>query len=252
MFFAKNLIDIDHCFFSKLGGTSNSYYSTLNCGKGSKDNETKITKNYKIISKYFDLKVKNIQTLNQSHSNKVFTITNNKISNSSLYYDGIVTKKKNIILGILTADCAPILFYDPLNKIIGACHAGWKGSLNGILENTINAMKNLGARSNSIKCAIGPCISQDSYQVSLDFYLQFILENPSNRQFFESEIKKDKFRFSLKKYIKYKLTNYGIQDISSIPIDTFKQDHICFSYRKSIKKKENDYGRMISTIVIKD
>ena len=95
-------------------------------------------------------------------------------------------------------------------------------------------------------------ISQDSYQVSLDFYLQFILENPSNRQFFESEIKKDKFRFSLKKYIKYKLNNFGIQDISSIPIDTFKQDHICFSYRKSIKKKENDYGRMISTIVIKD
>ena len=182
----------------------------------------------------------------------MLTIRNKRVSNSSLYYDGIVTKKKNIILGILTADCAPILFYDPLNKIIGACHAGWKGSLNGILENTINAMKNLGARSNSIKCAIGPCISQDSYQVSLDFYLQFILENPSNRQFFESEIKKDKFRFSLKKYIKYKLNNFGIQDISSIPIDTFKQDHICFSYRKSIKKKENDYGRMISTIVIKD
>ena len=251
MFFSDNHYNIDHCFFSKLGGTSYGKYSSLNCGKGSYDNKTKIKNNFNIVANYFDLPIKNIITLQQTHSNKVLTISHEKHKELPLYFDGIVTNRKNLILGILTADCAPVLFFDPINNIIGASHVGWRGALNGILENTLYAMKNLGSRSKDIRCAVGPCIGHDSYEVGLDFYNNFLKENNLNKKFFESK-NKAKYRFSLRKYITNKLTNLNVKDIDSIRIDTFKYDDMCFSYRKSLQKKENDYGRMISTIVIKD
>ena len=250
MFFANNLKAIDHCFFSRLGGNSKGLYKSLNCGKGSFDSQKNINKNLENISEYYELPNHNIITLHQTHSNQS-KILKNKPDKEKYMYDGVVTNKKNLILSILTADCAPILFYDPKKKIIGACHAGWKGALSGIIENTLKNMTHLGSKSEDIKCAIGPCIGEKSYYVRKDFYKTFILNNKKNGQFF-FKVSSDRYLFSLKDFIINKLKLLKISDICAINIDTFAEETLCFSNRRSILKKENDYGRMISTIVIKD
>ena len=250
MFFSKNLQDIDHCFFSKLGGNSKGIYKGLNCGNGSKDNSYFIRKNHDLVSKYYCLSKKKLVTLHQTHSSRVLTL--NSVNKKKRYeYDGVVTNKKNIILGILTADCAPILFYDPIEKVIGACHAGWKGSFDNIIENTISSMISLGSKAKYLKCAIGPCIGQDSYIVGFEFYARFLEKNLLNKKYFIQE-KSTKYKFNLHGFIANKVQNLGICDISSINLDTYANEELCFSYRRSIHKKENDYGRMISTIVIKE
>ena len=253
MFFSKNLEEIDHCFFSKLGGVSTNQYFSLNCGKGSNDSNANVKRNLKFVADYYDLKINNIITLHQNHSNKAVIISDQNIKKYNLCFDGLVTNKKNIILGILTADCAPILFYDSNNMIVGACHAGWRGALTGIIENTLIKMKSIGSKIDNIRCAIGPCIGQESYEVGKDFYNEFVSVESTAHQFFEKKPNEiSKYTFSLEGYIIDKLSRLGINSINSIRIDTFKEDHICFSYRKSLIKKENDYGRMISTIVIKE
>ena len=253
MFFSKNLEEIDHCFFSKLGGVSTDKYFSLNCGKGSNDSNASVKRNLKFVADYYDLKINNIITLHQNHSNKAVIISDQNMKKYNLCFDGLVTNKKNIILGILTADCAPILFYDSYNMVVGACHAGWRGALTGIIENTLIKMKSIGSKIDNIRCAIGPCIGQESYEVGKDFYNEFVSVESAAHQFFEKKPNAiSKYTFSLERYIIDKLSRLGINSINSIRIDTFKEDHICFSYRKSLIKKENDYGRMISTIVIKE
>ena len=250
MFFANNLRSIDHCFFSRLGGNSKGLYKSLNCGKGSYDSYENINKNLKNIARYYDLSKENIITLHQTHSNRSIILKDNPIKKKHLY-DGIVTNKKNLILSILTADCAPILFYDSKNIVVGACHAGWKGALSGIIENTLKNMIFLGSKTDNIQCAIGPCIGQKSYYVRKDFYKMFTLKNKKNAQFFV-QVSSDHYLFSLKDFIINKLKLLKITDICAINIDTFAEETLCYSNRRSVLKKENDYGRMISTIVIKE
>ena len=250
MFFANNLKKIDHCFFSRLGGNSKGLYKSLNCGKGSYDSLKNINKNLENIARYYELPNYNIIALHQTHSNQSI-ILKNKPDKEKYICDGIVTNKKNLILSILTADCAPILFYDPKKIIIGACHAGWKGALSGIIESTMENMTSLGSKTEDIKCAIGPCIGKKSYYVRKDFYKMFTSVNKKNAQFF-IQSSSDYYLFSLKDFIINKLELLKISDICAINIDTFAEETLCFSNRRSILKKENDYGRMISTIVIKD
>ena len=250
MFFANNLRAIDHCFFSRLGGNSKGIYKSLNCGEGSYDSSKNINKNIENIARYYELPKDNIITLHQTHSNKSTILKDSPIKEKNLY-DGIVTNKKNLILSILTADCAPVLFYDSKKIVIGACHAGWKGAHSGIIENTLKNMTSLGSKIDDIKCAIGPCIGKKSYYVRKDFYKIFTLKNKKNAQFF-SKVSSDYYLFSLKDFIINKLKLLKICDICSINIDTFSEETLCFSNRRSVLKKENDYGRMISTIVIKD
>ena len=250
MFFANNLRSIDHCFFSRLGGNSKGLYKSLNCGKGSYDSYENINKNLKNIARYYDLSKENIITLHQTHSNRSIILKDNPTKKKHLY-DGIVTNKQNLILSILTADCAPILFYDSKNIVVGACHAGWKGALSGIIENTLKNMIFLGSKTDNIQCAIGPCIGQKSYYVRKDFYKMFTLKNKKNAQFFV-QVSSDHYLFSLKDFIINKLKLLKITDICAINIDTFAEETLCYSNRRSVLKKENDYGRMISTIVIKD
>jgi len=250
MFFAENLINIDHCFFSKLGGNSSKIYESLNCGRGSNDLIKNINSNLKTVADYYGLSPTQITTLYQTHSNKSLLL-NKKILNNNYQYDGIVTNQKNIILSILTADCAPILFYDYKKIIIGACHVGWRGALSGIIKNTLKNMIILGSKSKNIRCAIGPCIGQNSYSVKKEFYHSFVFKNKKNYKFFK-KLGSNNYLFSLESFILNQLKLLGIENIHSINIDTFAEEDLCYSYRRSILKKENDYGRMISTIVIKD
>ncbi len=193
----------------------------------------------------------NILMTNQVHGTEVVTIdTQEKIYTKQNLpkADALVTNLPNIALGLFTADCSPILFFDEENKIIGAAHAGWRGAKSGIIANTVLAMKKLGAKN--IQAKIGPMIQQESYEVSLEFLDDFLIETPENKKFFLDCKNPQKYLFDLSKYIESKLQIAGISKIDNCHIDTYKNAKEFFSFRRSTHLKEVDCGRNISVIAI--
>ena len=246
MFFSKRLKkfkNINHCFFSKKGGFSEGIYRSLNCGKGSRDSKSNIHKNLNLISK--KIKIKKLILMHQTHSNKVIIIKNNNKNYKKFNSDSIITKLTNIALCVVTADCVPIILYDVKNKIIGCIHAGWKGASSGIIENTISKFKKLSSK-NKIYACIGPCIGKKSYEVDLNFYKKFIKIAKKNTIYFANKNKSKKL-FDLRKYTSDKLTKLDVK-VEHIKRDTFKDKNNFFSYRRSQKLRENDYGRCISVV----
>ena len=238
--------NIKHGFFNSKGGVSSGIYKSLNCGIGSNDKIENVTKNLKIVSKKIGVK-KKIILLNQIHSNKIYFMK--KMSKKRLIGDGLITNTKNLAIGILTADCVPILLFDPKKNIIGALHAGWKGAYKMIGKKMINYFKKKGSKLTDIIAVIGPCISQENYEIKNDFKLNFLKQNSENMKHFK--IVKNKVYFDLRGYIFKQLKNTGIQNIEIIKKDTFNPKNNFFSARRSLKKKNNDYGRNISIIMIK-
>ena len=242
----KEFKNIKHGFFNSIGGVSSGIYKSLNCGLGSKDTKKNVIKNLKIVSKKIAIK-KKIILLNQLHSNKIYFI--NKKPKNKLLGDGLITNTRGLAIGILTADCAPILLFDPKKNIIGALHAGWKGAYKMIGKKMINYFKKKGSKLNDIFAVIGPCISQENYEVKNDFKINFLNQSPKNMKHFK--IIKNKIYFDLKGYIFRQLKNAGISNVEIIKKDTFNPRNNFFSARRSLKKKNNDYGRNISIIMIK-
>ena len=242
----KKFNNIKHGFFDSKGGVSSGIYKSLNCGIGSQDKKKNVTKNLKIVSKKIGTK-KKIILLNQIHSNKIFFI--NKISKNKLFGDGLITNARHLAIAILTADCAPILFFEPKKNIIGVAHAGWKGAHKKIGKKMINYFKKRGCKLNDIFAVIGPCISQNNYEVKNDFRAKFLKQSLKNKKHFK--IIKNKIYFDLKGHIFRQLKDAGINNIEIIKKDTFNPKNNFFSARRSLKKKINDYGRNISIIMIK-
>ena len=239
--------NIAHYFFGMRGGVSSGKFSSLNCGIGSLDKKKNVIKNLNIVKKRIGCKKNNLLLLNQVHSNKIFKINN--VVKKKLIGDGFFTSKKNIALGILTADCAPVFIYDKKLKIIGAAHAGWKGAYKGIIKNLINSFKKEGSNINNIIAVIGPCISKKNYEVKNDFVKKFLKKNKKNKIFFDFNSKN--IHFDLSHYIKHQLLSMGIRRIEVIKKDTYAKKNNFFSSRRSSKKNFNDYGRNISLIMIK-
>ena len=237
--------NIKYGFFDNTGGVSSGIYKSLNCGIGSDDKKKNVSKNLKIVSKKIGTK-KKIILLNQMHGDKIFFI--NKISKKKLFGDGLITNTKHLAIGILTADCAPVLLFDPKKNIIGALHAGWKGAYKKIGKKIIYYFKKKGSKLNDIFAVIGPCISQKNYEVKNDFKIKFLKQSAENMKYFK--IIKNKIYFDLKGYIFEQLKNAGINNIEIIKKDTFNPKNNFFSARRSLKKN-NDYGRNISIIMIK-
>ena len=239
--------NIEHGFFDRKGGISRGIYKSLNCGPGSFDKKINIKKNLNIVLNKIKYKKKNLILLNQMHSNKFYYLKKNP--KKRLKGDGILTNYRQIALGILTADCAPILFYDPKKKIIGAAHAGWRGAYKRITKKIINFYLKNGSSLKDIYIVIGPCISQKNYEVKNDFKKKFVKQNSNNKKYFKS--KANKIFFSLKDYLAGQLKEFGIKNIEIIKKDTFNVKNNFFSARRSLKNKNNDYGRNISIIMIK-
>jgi len=249
MYFSKKLSEfknIKHCFFSKNGGVSKNIYSSLNCGLGSNDNKKNVLNNISIVSKQIGVEDNNLFLMNQTHSNKVVTINENNKNNQRINADALITKIKNIGISVLTADCVPILIYEEINQIIACVHAGWKGAVNGVLENTLNQITGMN-KNNKIYVAIGPCIGLKNYDVGREFYDEFIQNDKENEIFFLSN-KNNKFLFDLRKYINFKLTKFDIKYIENIDLDTYAEKEKFFSFRRSKQLAEKDYGRCISVI----
>ena len=250
MFFSNQLTNISnlkHCFFSRKNGVSKGIYSSLNCGLGSKDDKKKVIQNINIVCKKLNYKKEKIITLNQVHSNKVVYLNNPKEVKDKIIGDAIVTHLSNVGIAILTADCVPILVCDPKKKIIGCIHAGWKGALNGIIENTIDKFVKFNCNLKDLVSAVGPCIGHKHYEVDHDFYKKFFTNSKNNDKFFTIS-KNRKYLFNIRSYINSKLIKLGISNIEHIKMDTFSDKENFFSYRRSIKDNEEDYGRCISVI----
>ena len=248
MFYSKNLKKIKkikHCFFSRKGGFSRGIYKSLNCGKGSKDKKTNIEKNLNFVSKRVNVKLVNLKLMHQTHSNKVIFVSKNNKGSKSFYSDALITNIKGYALGVVTADCVPIILYDRKNQFIGCIHAGWKGAFSGIIENTIKKFKSLNSK-NDILASVGPCIGPKSYEVDINFYKKFLLQSKKNKAYF---IKKNNVKklFNLRKYVNDKLVRLNVK-VDHVNHDTFKEKSSFFSYRRSQKLLEKDYGRCISVI----
>ena len=241
--------NVFHGFFTRLGGVSSYPYAGLNCGIGSKDSKELVHENRGLVA--VQAASEALLSLYQMHGTKVIKINEPWKEHERPQADGFVTDKSGIALGILTADCAPVLFYGKKSDnipVIGAAHAGWGGALNGVLENTVGAMKELGALD--IKACIGPCISQLSYEVDVWFMDKFIDESEESSQFFKNASKQGHVMFDLSGYCAWRLSRTGIENISSLDIDTYENEEEFFSYRRSTHKNEKDYGRQISVICI--
>ena len=240
--------DLKHCFFNSVGGHSKNIYKSLNCGPGSKDNKKNIKKNLQIVRKKISKKAQNIFLVHQIHSNKFIFIDKAYDNKEKPKVDAIITNKKNFPIGVLTADCAPILIYEDKMKMIAAIHAGWKGAFKGIIAKVIKFMIKKGCKLENITAAIGPSISQKNYEVKQDFKRKFIKKDKKNLMFFK--INKKKLYFDLTSYIYTSLKKNGVKYIDVLKVDTFDIKHKFFSARRALKLKHNDYGRNISIIMI--
>jgi len=220
----------------------------LNCGLGSSDKKKNILKNLEIVCSKIKAKTKKIVLLNQIHSNKFHYISMRSKQNNRLEGDALVTDKRGVPIAVLTADCAPILIYDEQRQMVAAIHAGWKGAYKDIIKKVVKFMIKKGCSQQNITAAIGPCISNNNYQVREDFIRKFIKKDKKNIIFFKKI--KNKSYFSLNKYIHFQLKSLNINKIDIINKDTFNDKNNFFSARRSIGRNESDYGRNISIIMI--
>jgi YfiH family protein len=238
---------IAHGFFSSQGGVSEGIYASLNCGPGSKDDPALVAENRALVTAALVPQGRLI-TLAQIHSPTIHVVGPDWSSPAE--GDGMVTATPGLILGIQTADCAPVLLADAKARVIGAAHAGWKGALGGVLEGVVAAMEGLGARRGDIAAAIGPCISQDNYEVGWEMRDKFLAMGLRNRTFFVPSGKEGHYRFDLEGYAASRLGQAGIGNIARLGLCTYPPQNGFFSFRRTTHRGEADYGREISAIVL--
>lgn len=241
---------IRHGFFTRKGGVSEGLYRGLNVGLGSDDAREKVEENRRRVSGWFGLAPDRLATVNQVHSPDVVVVDATYDGNRPKA-DALVTASPGVILGVLTADCGPVLFADAEAGVIGAAHAGWKGALGGVLENTILAMQSLGARREAITACLGPSISGANYEVGPEFVDRFLAQNADFAVFFRPSSKPGHAMFDLQGLTVKRLTDAGIR-AESLNICTYADPDSFYSYRRTTHAGEPDYGRQISAIAIRE
>lgn len=250
-----------HGFFTRKGGVSGGIYASLNGGPGSKDDPQAVAENRRRI--VAELGAAQLLSLHQIHSAEAITVR--EAFTQKPQADAMVTDRPGLALGILSADCGPVLLADAQAGVIGAAHAGWKGATGGVLEETLTAMEALGAQRERIAAALGPTIAQASYEVSHDFFALLCKEDSENERFFASlpspllnappergrqRERSLSFHFDLPAYILHRLRRAGLQRLEDLAMDTYANEAEWFSYRRATHRGEPDYGRQISAIML--
>ena len=247
---ALNRLDgVRHGFFSREGGVSEGLYASLNCGLGSKDDPARVTENRARVAATLDVAADALVTCYQVHSPDVVTVEKPWAPGEGPHVDAMVSNTPGVALGILTADCAPVLLTDPTARVIGAAHAGWRGALTGVLAATVDAMTKLGAEPGRMAAGIGPCIAQRSYEVGPEFPAPFLAADPANERFFVPAAAAGKFLFDLRGFAHSELTKAGVRRVYELPHDTCREERF-FSYRRACLRGEPDYGRALSAIAL--
>lgn len=245
--------NIRHGFFGRQGGVSIGIYDSLNCKRNGQDNPDAIRENRARVAARFGIAPENVCTAYQIHSPDCAFIDVPFRDDHQPRVDALVTARPGILLGVLTADCAPVLFHAHKadgSPIIGAAHAGWKGALAGILESTIKTLCDHGAQLLSIRAAVGPCIAKKSYEVSVGFEEPFLTRDPNDALFFHATNRADKLHFDLPGYVARRLAGAGVRDVALSDIDTLANDHAYFSYRRNCRHGLTGHGCQISVISI--
>jgi purine-nucleoside/S-methyl-5'-thioadenosine phosphorylase / adenosine deaminase len=239
-----------HGFFTREGGFSQGLFASLNCGMGSGDDKDVVRKNREIAAARLNVPEPCLVTVYQVHSPEVVTVTEPFELASRPKADGMVTNVPGLALGVLTADCGPILFADTQSGVIGAAHAGWKGALGGVTSSTLNAMEKLGARRENIVAVVGPMIQTQSYEVGPEFPQRFIADDDDNKRFFAPSPRPGHSMFDLAGYIAARLEREGAGQVVSLGHCTFSEEPRFFSYRRATHRAERAYGRQISAIAL--
>jgi YfiH family protein len=248
----RGISGIRHAFFSRRGGVSGGLFASLNCGFGSADKTEDVAANRARAAAALGVESGALITAYQVHSPEVVTVTEPWRPGAAPKVDAMVTRVPNLALGILTADCAPVLFCDSEAGVIGAAHAGWRGAVTGVLEATVAAMAELGAEPERIAAAVGPCIAQASYEVGPEFPKPFLDQDPANARFFVPATREGHFMFDLAGYCRARLRALGLAMVSWVGRDCCAEEQAFFSYRRTCLRGEKQYGRNLSAIVIED
>ena len=243
---ASSLAAVPHGFLGRRGGVSTGDMAGLNVAYGSGDDRDAIAENRaRAIAAV--LPGAELATVHQIHSANVVRVEKPWAYEERPHADAMVTDRPGLLLGILTADCAPVLLADADAGVVGAAHAGWRGALAGVTDSVIGAMEDLGARRERIAAAVGPCIGRDSYEVDEAFRVNFLERDPGNEQFFVAGAA-DKPHFALEGYVAERLRAAGIASVEALGLDTYADADRFFSYRRATHRGEADYGRQISMI----
>jgi polyphenol oxidase len=255
MIVAQTLADlsgVQHRFFTRQGGVSAGLYSSLNCGYGSGDSPDNVRENRRRVAATFGLDEPDLLTLHQIHSTDVLTVAGQRwASPGAPKADGLVTDRPGVVLGVMAADCAPVLLADGEARVIGAAHAGWKGALGGVVEATIAAMEKLGARRERLAVVVGPCIGRDSYEVGPEFPAPFLAQDEANKAFFKGSPRAGHFIFDLAGYLVQRIARVGVA-ATATGHDTLAATDDFFSYRRNTLDGVRDYGRGLSAIALED
>ena len=241
---------IRHGFFGRRGGVSTGIYSALNCGLGSGDDPAAVVENRDRVARALGVRPGSIVTLYQVHSATALVVDRPIRREDMPKADALVTRTPGVAIAAMAADCTPVLFADPLTRTIGAAHAGWRGAIGGVLESTIRAMEGLGARRSNIRAAVGPTINQPAYEVGPEFEARFLAAAPGNERFFARASVDARPHFDLPGYVQARLEAAGIAAVERRTLCTYANESLFFSYRRATHRKEADYGRQISAIVV--
>jgi YfiH family protein len=246
----SGLPGIAHGFFGRAGGTSSGIYESLNCGPGSQDDRFHVVENRRRALRALTDEDGHLVTLYQIHSASGVPVSEPWEIGNAPQGDAMATKMRGIALGILTADCAPILLADSDARVVGAAHAGWKGALAGVIDQAIGLMEQLGARRERISAAVGPCISQSAYEVREAFRAHFIRNDAANSRFFIPAERSGHWQFDLQGYAGARLSAAAIRDVAALPHCTYAETGSFYSYRRATHCGDKDYGRQLSAITL--
>jgi len=244
---------VRHGFFTRQGGVSRGVYASLNCGPGSGDDTAHVAENRSRVMRALGSGTRDsdcLNTLAQVHSGEVIELREALPAGEHPSADALVTAIPGVAIGVLAADCVPVLFADTQGRVVAAAHAGWKGALGGILEATLESMGTLGAPAADIVACVGPCIQQQSYEVGDELRRGFLEADADNARYFRDSDRHGHFMFDLSNYVTHRVQAAGVADIERMRLDTYTDEQEFFSYRRATHRREPDYGRQLSVIAL--
>jgi polyphenol oxidase len=241
---------IRHAFFTRQGGVSDGFYASLNCGYGSRDEGAKVERNRAIAMAMIGLSGDRLVTCRQIHSAIAVPVENPWRHEAAVKADAMATSTTGVALGVLSADCAPVLLSDPAARVIGAAHAGWRGAFGGVVEAAVEAMERLGAARHRVRAGIGPCIGAASYEVGPDFPRPIVAQDLAAEAYFAPARRAGHFMFDLAGYVEHRLASFGVRQIERAPCDTVADERQFFSYRRACLRGEPGFGLALSAIVL--
>lgn len=246
----KALPGVRHGFFTREGGVSSGIYATRNCGLGSDDDRAAVLENRARTTADLGVETGRLITPRQAHTMNVAVAVEPWHADEPPKADAVVTRSPGLAVGVLAADCAPVLLADANAGVVGAAHAGWRGALSGVLEAAVTEMTALGAKREDIHAAVGPTISSDVYEVGDEFKVAFLEQAPDNEAFFHTPTGGGRPHFNLPGYVCKRLRAAGLPRVTDLGLCTFQNESLFFSYRRAQQRQEPDYGRQISAILV--